>query len=261
MHDLGLSLLFGLVVGFSLGLTGGGGSIFAVPLLMYGLGMPLKEAVGVSLAAVGTTSLLGALGRLRTGELQIAAGVVFALVGMAGTPLGVWLHGQLPEKLLLVLFAGLMLVIAIRMAWVSSGPRPAATVNLAGFPSWLRWLTLAASGFAVGVLSGMFGVGGGFLIVPALVLVGGMEMHRATATSLLVIALISLGGVISHLKAGRPLSWEITAAFVLGGAAGLALAIPLARRLSGAALRQIFAAVIVAVALFILFRTLYDTGG
>lgn len=260
MH-LGLSLLFGLVVGFSLGLTGGGGSIFAVPLLMYGLGMPLKEAVGVSLAAVGSTSLLGALGRLRTGELQIVAGVVFALVGMAGTPLGVWLHGQLPETLLLVMFAALMLVIAFRMAWVTRAVGRVPVTVQSEYPSWLRWLTLAGSGLAVGILSGMFGVGGGFLIVPALVLVGGMEMHRATATSLLVIALISLGGVISHLSAGRPLSWDVTAAFVLGGAGGLALAIPLARRLSGIALRRIFAAVIVAVALFILFQTLHSTGG
>lgn len=260
MH-LGLSVLFGLLVGFSLGLTGGGGSIFAVPLLIYGLGMPLKEAVGVSLAAVGATSLIGSLGRLRTGEVQIATGVLFALFGMAGTPLGVWLHGLLPEAVLLLMFAGLMLVIAARMVRSSSpvqraGPTPAGSAS-----GWLAWVTLAAAGLSVGVLSGMFGVGGGFLIVPALVLVGGLGMHHATATSLLVIALISFGGVLSHLSAGRPLSWEVTSAFVVGGALGMGLAIPLARRLSATALRRIFAGFIVAVALFIIVKTLTASGG
>jgi uncharacterized membrane protein YfcA len=258
--QLGLSLVFGLVVGFSLGLTGGGGSILAVPLLVYGLALSPREAIGVSLAAVGATSLLGALERLRRGQVRIVQGVLFALAGMLGTPLGTWINGWLAERLLLVLFAILMLVVAGRMA-LQGGPANSATSETASKAGVRDWLILGVSGLAVGVLAGLFGVGGGFLIVPALVLVAGMEMHQATATSLLVIALISTGGVISHLAAGRAIAWDVTGLFILGGAVGMVLAGLLVRRLSGLALRRIFAAAITIVALFILADSAWTSGG
>ena len=112
-------------------------------------------------------------------------------------------------------------------------------------------------GIATGVLSGLFGVGGGFVIVPALVLFSGMTIHRAVGTSMLVVALVSISGIASHLVAGRTISVETTALFVVGGVAGLLLGTVAGRRLSGPALQKVFAVAIVAVAIFVVVRTVF----
>ncbi len=130
---LALNPIFGAVVGLSLGLTGGGGSIFAVPLLIYGLGVRPREAIGVSLAAVGVTALVGAVQRLRSGQVEVKTGLLFAAAGMLATPAGAWLGGRLPEAVLLVLFAGLMIAVAVRM-WLKAArdPDEARAVRAAG---------------------------------------------------------------------------------------------------------------------------------
>jgi hypothetical protein len=262
-----LSPIFGVVVGFALGLTGGGGSIFAVPMLVYGLAVAPREAIGISLAAVGATALVGALQRLQAGEVDLGTGVFFAVAGMVGAPLGAWLNGYIPEPLLLVLFAGLMAFVAIRMWRTASrailllqpGP-PSEAADAAirsGLPHPPRRIgILAVAGLCTGVLSGLFGVGGGFVIVPALVLVGGMAMHRAVATSLVVIALVSAAGVTSYLAAGRSLALVLTGLFVLGGIGGMGLGTRLSRRLSGPRLQKGFAVALVIVATFIMIQNL-----
>jgi uncharacterized membrane protein YfcA len=128
-----LSLIFGLFVGFSLGLTGGGGAIFAVPLLVYGLEVPSREAVGVSLTTVGSTAFVGLLQRARAQMVEFPTGILFAVAGMITAPFGAWFARLLPETLLLVLFGGLMLVIAARM-WLKASKREPSAVSL-------RWLT------------------------------------------------------------------------------------------------------------------------
>jgi uncharacterized protein len=271
-----LVVLFGAIVGLSLGLTGGGGSIFAVPLLVYGLGVPAREAIGVSLAAVGATALVGSLRRLGRGEVEVRTGLLFAVAGMIGAPIGSWVGGRVPEGMLLALFAGLMTLVAVRM-WTQAARRPedarAVRATRTPIPADDRgpacrrdpsgrlqltsrcFAVLAVAGLVTGVLAGLFGVGGGFVIVPALVLVTGMGIHRAVATSLLVIALISTSGVASHLAAGRPLPLESTALFVLGGIAGMELGTLLGRRLGGPGLQKLFAVAMVAVAAFIVAET------
>ena len=271
---LWLSLICGVLVGFSLGLTGGGGAIFAVPLLVYGLGVAPREAVGISLAAVGVTSFVGFLGRWRARKVEIRTGLVFAVAGMLGAPVGSWLSGLIPETVLLALFAILMLIVALRMWGKASEPAiaglpiacstesadvdgPACRRDINGnllLTSRCAWL-LAAVGIVTGVLSGLFGVGGGFVIVPALVLFSGMAIHHAVGTSLLVITLVSISGITSHLFVGRTISIETTALFVVGGVAGLLLGTLAGRRLSGPALQKVFAVAIVAVALFVIVRT------
>lgn len=271
-----LGLAFGAVVGFSLGLTGGGGSIFAVPLLVYGLGVRTREAIGVSLAAVGATALVGGLRRLASGEVEVRTGLVFAAAGMLGAPAGSWLGGRVPEGVLLALFAVLMLLVAVRM-WVQASRRPEETRAVRAVsgapadgdgPSCRRdpegrlhltsrcFAVLVAAGLATGVLSGLFGVGGGFVIVPALVLVTGMGIHRAVATSLLIIALVSASGVISSLAAARLLPLGLSGPFVLGGVGGMELGTLLGRRLGGPGLQKVFAAAMVAVAAFIVLKSL-----
>jgi hypothetical protein len=193
----------------------------------------------------------------------------FAIAGMLGAPLGSWMAGYISESLLLLLFAILMLTVASRM-WQSSlrgadshentrarerGPACRRTAD-----GRLRLTSrcaalLAVLGLISGFLSGLFGVGGGFVIVPALVLFSGMSMHRAVGTSLLIIVLISITGVASHLTAGRAFSWEITGLFLLGGVAGMTLGTKLGRHLSGPKLQRVFAIAIVAVAMFVIGKT------
>lgn len=267
-----LSLTFGAVVGLSLGLTGGGGAIFAVPLLVYGLGVPAREAVAISLAAVGATSFVGFLHRWRLNEIEIPTGLLFAVAGMIGAPLGTWLAGFIPDAMLMLGFGGLMIVVAVRLWQQASklnlpitacpsggeveGPTCqrdfAGTLILTSRCAVLLFLV----GVLTGVLSGLFGVGGGFVIVPALVLFSSLSMHRAVGTSLMVIALVSVSGVASQVVAGRALPLEVTALFVAGGIGGLFAGQQIGRRLSGPALQKVFVVAILAVACMVITRNL-----
>lgn len=270
-----LSLIFGAVVGLSLGLTGGGGAIFAVPLLVYGLGIPAREAVAISLAAVGATSFVGFLHRWKLGEVEIRTGLLFAAAGMIGAPLGTWFAAFIPETMLMLAFGVLMVTVALRL-WrqASASAAPIAECppsSTSEGPSCQRdaagtlllnsrcAVLLLVVGVLTGVLSGLFGVGGGFVIVPALVLFSGMSIHRAVGTSLMVIALVSVSGVVSQFMSGRALSSEVTALFVAGGIGGLFLGQQIGRRLSGPALQKVFVVAILAVAVFVIARNLLSS--
>ena len=268
--ELLLPIAFGALVGLSLGLTGGGGSIFAVPLLTFGLGLEPKAAVAMSLLAVGVMALMGFVSNWRSGQVEISTGLLFSVAGMMGAPFGAWAATFLADRVLLALFALLMLVIAVRM-WRSGGaevqpalqacdPSPDAAVCQRNAAGQLHLTTACAGlllllGTAAGVLSGMFGVGGGFIIVPALVLFSGMEIRRAIGTSLLVIAMISLAGTASLWAMGREVPLSLAAPFVGGGVAGVLAGSAVSRRLDRATLLRVFAAAIIAVACFVLFRT------
>lgn len=274
---MSVSILFGLIIGFALGLTGGGGSVFAVPLLVYGLGIPAHQAVVISLAAVGVTALGGGLARWRDGEAEWRTAIIFGLSGIIGAPLGAWLNPRFPEAALLTGFAALMLAVAARM-WRQAHRQPEETrIVRAGSdlgsenagpicrydPSGkLQWtsrcaLRLIFAGTLTGLLSSLFGVGGGFLIVPALVLVASLPMRRAVATSLWVITLISAIGFISHCLAGHSLNISVTLGFVLGGLGGMMLGIVTGRQIAGPTLQKLFAMLITAVALFMLAHLIW----
>jgi uncharacterized protein len=243
-----------------------------VPLLVYGLQLPTSTAVGVSLTTVGGTALVGFLQRARGGMVEFPTGLLFALAGMFTAPAGARLRSALPEVVLLTAFGVLMLVIAIRM-WQKATRNEPSTVCVpaddnAG-PTCRRdpqgvlhftsrcALLLAFVGLATGVLTGLFGVGGGFLIVPALVTFSGMGMQRAIGTSLLVITLVSISGIASHLFAGGEIPWLVAALFLTGSLAGLFGGTALSRHLSGTRLQQVFAAAIVIVGLLVIVRTLW----
>ncbi|KAA5541839.1 sulfite exporter TauE/SafE family protein [Roseiconus nitratireducens] len=271
----GLAVLFGVLVGFALGLTGGGGGIFAVPLLVYGLAVAPREAVGISLASVGGTSLFGVLPRWAHGEVETRTGLLFAVAGMVGAPLGTYLSTLISETLLLVLFGGLMLVVAVRM-WsktrerepvpgecaVGTSPEADRSACQRDKDGQLRLNSRCARlllliGLVTGVLSGMFGVGGGFVIVPALVLFSGMEIHRAVGTSLLVIVLVSISGVTSYLVTGKEMSASITLQFLAGGFLGMWLGGLVAKRLGGRTLQRVFSVAVVLVAMFVISKSLF----
>lgn len=266
-----LAVLFGGIVGFALGLTGGGGGVFAVPLLVFGLGAEPREAVGISLAAVGGTAISGALPRLLRHEIELRTGLLFAVSGMFGAPIGAYLSRFVPGNVLLTLFALLMFAVAYRMWQKAKCPEVVVTAPHCELDSdratcqrdedgtliltsrCARLLVLV--GIATGLLSGMFGVGGGFVIVPALVLFSGMAIHRAIATSLFVIVLISLSGFASHLVGGSDFDWGLTAQFLVGGFAGMGLGSMLARKLKGPTLQIIFATAVALVAVFVIAKS------
>ena len=272
-----LSIVFGTIVGLALGLTGGGGSIFAVPLLIYGLGVAPRQAIGLSLVAVALTAASGVVQAARRGVIEWRAGVIFALAGMVAAPVGVWMGDRVSETATLLAFAVLMLGVATRML-VRAARSPqdarvvrarvaeragddAATVCRYATDGRLRLnapcsAALAGAGLLVGVGSGFFGVGGGFLIVPALVWITEMGIHRAVATSLFVIVLIGLSGVVSTLAAGRVFDPTIAAGFILGGLLGMTLGRYGAERLAGQQLQRVFAIAMVVIAIFMLAKPL-----
>ena len=266
-----LAALLGALVGLSLGLTGGGGAIFAVPLLVYGLRVDPREAIGVSLVTVGATALVGFVQRWRVGLVEMRTGLLFAAAGMTTAPLGAWLAVRIPEALLLVMFAVLMLVVALRM-WSKARdvaerhvlvvrpdePGPVCRRDPQGVLHWNSRcaLLLVGVGLATGMLTGLFGVGGGFIIVPALVFFSGMGIQRAVGTSLLVIALVSVSGIASLVIAGRTMPWSIVAWFAGGSLSGLFIGTRLAARLGGTTLQRVFALAIILIALFVIVRNL-----
>ena len=268
---IGPAVLSGCLVGLSMGLTGGGGAILAVPLLVYWLGADPQIAVVISLATVAGTAIIGTAERARLKQVEFPTGLLFAAAGMLTAPLGSWLGEQLPPQLLLVSFALLMLLIAARMWWRADQaiPPPAESCGPEDGPSCSRdpegklrltsrcAMLLATIGLTVGLLSGLFGVGGGFLIVPALVTFASMGLSRAVGTSLLVMSLVGLAGVAGHLWQGREVPWEVTLLFVAGSVPGLFIGSALTRQLPRPLLSKIFATMILAVAVFVIARTMF----
>ncbi|MDW8326000.1 MAG: sulfite exporter TauE/SafE family protein [Anaerolineales bacterium] len=241
---LALELLLGFAIGLSLGLLGGGGSILTVPALVYLVGQSPQAAVTTSLAIVGANSVLGASFHCTSGTLDWRVPLVF---GGAGMPLA-FLTGSLshhfPPALLLVAFALLMIVIGGLML-----QQQKVQATLPATPSWWR---VAAGGAGVGALTGVLGVGGGFLIVPALVLLVGLPMQSAVGASLVVIAMNSVAGLLGHLS-GASLDWTVTLIFVVAGLGGTFLGARLAGYLPAERLRQAFALFVLALAGFLLF--------
>lgn len=252
-----LSVALGSIVGLSLGLTGAGGAILALPLLVYGLGMAPAEAVPVSLAAAGSAAFAGFLQRLRGREVAVGAGLLLAGGGTIGAPAGAWIGQQLSPGLLMGLFALLLSVAATRM-WMSASRKADAAPKTCATGALSRRCTvvLGIAGLFTGVLAGTFGVGGGFVIVPVLVLATGMEIRRASATSLLVISLVSAAALVSVMLHGQSFNFDIALPFLGGGLLGMAIGTGLARRLPASKLQQGFAVMMIGVALFTLYSTL-----
>jgi uncharacterized membrane protein YfcA len=256
-----LAIAAGGLVGLALGLTGGGGSIFAVPLLIYVLGLSLDQAIPVSLVAVALTGMVGGIQSIRRRLVVWQPTVIFALGGVVGTPLGMLAASDVAERTLVAGFGVLSLTVGSLM-WRAavSFPAQASAVRarhyeMDGGPvcvlapdGQLRFSApcagaLAVVGLATGILSGLFGIGGGFLIVPALVFVTRMGVHRAVATSLLIIAAIGSAGAVSALWHGT-LEWRVLLPFATGGAAAMLVGRLLAERIAGPRLQKTFAVLI-----------------
>ncbi len=244
--QLALGLILSAGIGLSLGLIGGGGSIITVPVLVYVLGVPAHRAIGMSLAVVGSTALVGTLLHHRRGAVAWRTASVFSVSGIASAYLGSKLTRLVAAPMLLLLFGLLMLVVATVML-TRKPPADDAPPHVPSLPREIL------AGLAVGFLTGFLGVGGGFLIVPALVLFGGLAMKDAIGTSLFVIAVNCAAGILGHLSEGDA-DWRLTLMVaglaVTGALAGTALS----HRFHPRHLRRIFAWFVVAVALFLIAR-------
>lgn len=244
---LPLELALGFVIGVSLGLLGGGGSILTVPALVYLVGQSPQVAITTSLAIVGANSVLGASFHRAQGNVQWRVALLFGGVGMIFAYLAANIGKLFSPAMLLVMFAGLMLVIGGLMM------RPASpTRNETTEPGWL---VVIAGGAGVGLLTGVLGVGGGFLIVPALVMLVGLPMSQAVGTSLVVIAMNSAAGLLGHLGAFE-LDLLLTLTFISAGLVGVLVGTRLAGRLPAPLLRRGFGVFVIVLALFLLYDNL-----
>ncbi len=240
-----LALLGAVAIGLSLGITGAGGSILTLPVLVYLAGIPPREAVGLSLLIVGTAALIGAWQRARAGDVHFKAAGMFVISGMIGAALGAKLTPLLSPSALMITFAVLMVIIAVRMLIHRKSPiQPAPEC---------KPLRCLLAGLGVGVLTGFLGVGGGFLLMPALAKFARLPLRTATGTSLAVIACNSAAGFVAHLG-DAPTPWLLASVFAAIASAGVLAGGKFASLLPEKSLRYAFATLVLLTAAFVFWR-------
>ena len=262
------ALGLGAIVGFILALTGAGGGILAVPLLVFGLGLTIAQAAPVGLIAVGAASAIGAVLGLRAGLVRYRAAAMIGLIGMFMAPVGVKLAKIVPNTPLTIAFAIVLFYVAVRMfRQANLSGQAAHGIGQADWPcvvnpseGRLAWTqpcarALAATGALSGLLSGLLGVGGGFVIIPALTRFTNLAAQSILATSLAVIALVSIGGVGAAAAQGTVL-WHIALPFGAGAVAALLVGRHIAAKVAGARLQQAFAVISGLVALSLVVRVM-----
>jgi len=264
---LALAIPTGLLIGLSLGALGGGGSILTVPALVYLLGQDTQSATSGSLLIVGVTALTGMAAHHRAGRVRVGAGLVFGVLGTAGTYAGSRLSAQVAPEVLLAAFSFLMIVVAAFMVARSRRRDPVARAAevleapiLRLRPTFTcacpRAAKVLATASAVGLMTGFFGVGGGFVVVPALVLVLGFSMPIAVGTSLLVISINSVTALISRLGHGVVLDWAVIGTFTAAAICGSLLGGQVTSRVQPRRLSLAFSGLLVVVALYTAARSI-----
>ena len=263
-----ISVGLGVFVGMMMALTGAGGGILSVPLLVFGLNLSIASAGPIGLLAIAVAGSLGAINGLRTKLLRYRAALVMATLGIVLAPVGVYLAQRIPNQPLLIAFASILIMVSIRMLIQAQQEitgnvpkeRPAPPCKLDQSIGRLIWSvpcarSLMGSGAVAGLLSGLLGVGGGFIIVPALKKVTDLPMQSIVATSLGVLALISITGVTSAAVAGH-LNWSIGIPFAGGAVAGMLLGSVIAKQISGPRIQQAFAVFTFLISLSLLYKAI-----
>jgi uncharacterized membrane protein YfcA len=233
-----VAAILSLLIGVTLGLLGGGGSILTVPMLTIVLGMPDKAAISLSLAVVGFTSAAASYSHARAGRVKWRTGLVFGASGVVGALGGGRLSHEVPARYLMAVFVAMMVITAVFMI---RGRRSTASTEE---PRVWKALLLGAG---IGALTGLIGVGGGFIIVPALVLLVGLPMTAAVATSAVVITLNATAGFVAHLGASA-IDWTLAAVLSIAGVIGSLIGGNLVARIDPSRLRQAFGWFVLAVA-------------
>ncbi|GJL63493.1 MAG: UPF0721 transmembrane protein [Nitrospirales bacterium] len=247
-----LAVLSGGIIGLLMGATGGGGSLIAIPLLVYVVGIPVQHATAMSLVVVGYSAAFGAWQQSRHGKVKGRAAVVFSSTGMIGAWLGAQGHKLVPADVILMLFGVLLLFISI---WTLQArilkTDQHVDMDCAQHFSWNCAIKAIAIGFGIGLLTGFFGIGGGFVIVPALMFVLGFPIWTAVGTSFFIIALTSIGGIIGHLDVNH-IKIELTGLVILGSILGMMLGTHMSKKMKERTLRQAFAILVGLIGLFII---------
>jgi len=255
----------GFLIGISLGALGGGGSILAVPALVYAAGQTPKQATTTSLVLVALTAMIGIVPHWRSGRVRVAPGVIFGLAGVGGSLLGSHWNTAADPNVLLILFSGLMLVAAYGMWHRVSATKATAVPKSVGAaaapvtPASVRVdpmtiLKVIVAGTVVGLLTGFFGVGGGFVIVPALVLALGFSMPEAIGTSLLVITINSMVALTTRMQAGS-IEWGTVIPFTIASVIGVMVGSRLASTRDSSSLQRWFVGLLVVVAVYTAVRS------
>jgi uncharacterized membrane protein YfcA len=267
MTEAILSVAFGVVVGLSLGALGGGGSIVAVPALVYGLGLTVHEAIPTSLLAVALAAGVGAWAHGRAGNVRVPVAVAFAAAGIVGSVAGAWASHRLADALVLGGLAVLMVAASVGMWRRARREEALVPLTPVGAEPDEEAVTrfdagtvarVAVVGAGLGVLTGLFGVGGGFLVVPAMALVLGLSTRAAIGTSLAVITANALAALAAHVGLGG-LNVPVAVTFTTGGLIGAFTGQRLTRRVRPAALGRAFAVLVAALGTFTLIQVLLGT--
>lgn len=243
-----IAIPFGLAIGLIVGAVGGGGAILALPVLVYVLGEGVSPASTASLIVVALAAAVGAGARARNGQICWRLALLFSAPAAVGSVLGALLSAEASPRVLILSFVPIMLV-AAAATWQRSGAERAD--DDPGCPPAMTRVVVGA-GLAVGVLTGFFGVGGGFMIVPVLALGLALTFRRAVATSLVIITLTGTAALASHLVTGASPDWGLTAALAAPTALGALGGTAIAERLPQAALAKVFAVIVALLALFLL---------
>ncbi|MBR8826347.1 MAG: sulfite exporter TauE/SafE family protein [Gomphosphaeria aponina SAG 52.96 = DSM 107014] len=246
--------ILAVAIGMTLGLIGGGGSVLAVPTLIYVMGISSKEAITMTLIIVGIVSLIGIIPHWRQGNVNLKIATVFIPPAMLGTYLGATL-ALLPfisDTFQLICFGIIMLLASILMIGKGSSKEEKNKI-IEPKKNKYQWLVIPAEGLGVGIVTGFVGVGGGFAIIPALVLIGGIPMKEAIGTSLLIIAFNSVTGVIKYLSQVS-IDWNLTISFTLAATIGTVSGAYLSRVIQAKELQKVFGYFVLAVAVFVLIR-------
>jgi uncharacterized protein len=253
---IALAIAVGVLIGLSLGALGGGGSILTVPALVYLLGQSPHQATAASLLVVGIAAVAGAIAHARAGRAKLKIGAIFGLLGIAGSYAGSLASAAVPADLLLAGFGALMLIVAATMVFRRRIPALACP-GRSSRRGARHIAVVAAAATTVGLITGFFGVGGGFVVVPALVLALGFDMPAAAGTSLVVIAVDSAAALAARAgHAAFTLDWALIGAFTAAAMLGTLAGTRLAGRSSPQRLSAAFTLLIIAVAAYTLARSL-----
>lgn len=261
MESATLAVVLGAIIGLVLALTGAGGGVLAIPLLVFGLHLPAQQAAPIGLVAVGMAAAVGAVLGLRQRIVRYRAAALIGAAGMLMAPFGVFMAQHLPNRPLLAIFALVLSHIGWRMlrhAALAARHPSAVPCHVDNAKQRLKWTrpcarALAATGLLSGMLSGLLGVGGGFVIIPALTRHTNLDVRSVQATSLAVIALVSLSGVSAAALNGA-MPWRVALPFGIGAMLALLIGRLIANKLNGARLQQIFAWSCLAIALLMFTR-------
>lgn len=243
-----LSVFMGIMIGLVMGIFGSGGSILTIPLFVYGLGLDPKSAITTSLVVVAFTALMGALSQFRLGNVNVRMALMFGGVGILGALLGARLSLEMTGAQQLILFGVVMLLAAARMFALSRRvlPPDLSVRPHAGFT--------VVAGFLVGILTGLVGVGGGFLIVPALT-IAGLPIRLAMGTSLFIIVINCLSAILGHWG-HMVVHWDVVLSFCLFSTLMSFVGVRLANRIPAKSMQQAFAIFLLLVALLVLLENL-----